>query len=192
MMTSEPLPTGGNPNQGLLFDWSPEDSPASHSQPPVSGLVPPIIGGDGRGSGTSFTWFDQSTSSWRTCQDSLGMTDSGSCSVIWPTSGSMRNGECYPRAPWVRHTHVSGCSSWPTPMASFGHSGWGVRKDGTYGKHRKPRYGRNSHRNVISAIARWGFRPPPVLIEWLMGLPRGWLEPEGTPLSRRSVSSSEE
>lgn len=58
----------------------------------------------------------------KTCQVSLLPEDSIRLSVIWPRSGSMRNGECYQRPPLELRTDASGCSSsaWLTPHGITG------------------------------------------------------------------------
>lgn len=96
-------------------------------------------------------------------------------SATWPRSGSMRNGQCYRRAPWVHHKHVSGCSLWPTPTAAMGDRGWGL------GLHDQGRYRASMIERVHGVIRLTGrWRPPVLTIERLMGLPDGWLRPAVT------------
>lgn len=162
---------------------------ASRSQSQVVAVGSRTKGGDGRGCATSFARYDPDTCSWKTSQLSLEIeTPSAGCSVIWPRTGSMRSGECYPRAPWVPHTHGSDCSLWPTPTASMGRHGWGLTRAVRPRRYRPDTVARV--RGVIESIGRW--RPPVAIIETLMGLPPGWLRPEETPSSPRSPSTSDE
>lgn len=189
MTTSEPQSNGGGASQGHLFTLLPVAHRVSPRVAPVSVSVTLIPGGDGRGSSTWFARYDPGTSSWRTPQPSLisseAMPSAGS-SVSWPRSGSMRSGRCYQRAPLVHHTHVSACSLWPTPLASFGRHGW--PKNGVAAG--KPRYGQLATANMLGVVRTHGWRPPVPLIEWLMGLPLRWLRPAGTPSFPKSPSTS--
>lgn len=186
MTMSVQQPAGGKTNQDPLFTLSPADSPANPSQPLASAGVRRTNGGDGPGCSTSFAHYDPTTSSWKTWQLSLMTpTPSDGCSVTWPTSGSMRNGQCYRHAPWVHHTCVIGCSWWPTPTAVMGRRGWGL------GRYDQGRYRRSTIERVhgvITSIGHW--RPPVLMIERLMGLPDRWLLPEETRSSPTSPSSS--
>src|SRR3954453_2729332 len=98
MTTSEPLLTGGGPNHGHDSTSFARDSPASPSVRSVKGVRRTILGGSGQPSVMSLAVYDLATSSWRTSSDCL-LPDLELSSVIWPHSGSMRNGRCYPRAP---------------------------------------------------------------------------------------------
>lgn len=106
----------------------------------------------------------------------------------------MRNGHCFRRARWVRHTCDSDCSWWPTPMASWGRSGWPIRANPTGGTGRRMRAAVVDRvRGLIRSTGCW--RPTAEAVEWLMGFPTGWSwlgsVPSGTPLSRRSQKTSE-
>src|SRR5688500_13789170 len=74
----------------------------------------------------SLARWDRATSSWRTCQGSLLTGHSDEFLGTWPTSGTMRNGQLYQRAPWVPHTHGSASSLLPTPTAAMGKRGFGL------------------------------------------------------------------
>jgi hypothetical protein len=73
-----------------------------------------------RGSGekwcASFATWHRDTSTWKTHQCSLlgGLT---AFSETWPTSGSMRTGECWERSTLERCTSEKGCGFWQTPVA---------------------------------------------------------------------------
>lgn len=176
MTTSEPLSTGG----GALFDLpltsSPAGSRASRSRPPAAAVALPTPGGDGPGCATSSPLFDLDTSSLRTWRTSfVTLRQFQSSSATLPRSGSMSNGMLYRRAPWVPHTHVPGCSSWPTPrtvMASIKVHFTAVR----------PGYGLNLEEVVAIREGRPvdGYLNPR-WIEWLMGFPAGWCETASTP-----------
>lgn len=68
-------------------------------------------------------WFDQTSSSWRTCLPSL-LEDSEPFSGRWPRSGIVSNGIAYPLPTLAHRTDVieSGLSEsgmlWPTPRAT--------------------------------------------------------------------------
>jgi len=69
--------------------------------------------------GSCAKW-DPATSSWRMSQNSLpGMALEG-YSESFPSSGSMRNGACFPRAPLERPTAEGGSGFLPTPAAADG------------------------------------------------------------------------
>ena len=142
-----------------------EDRPASPSASleHMRGSRKTILGGSGLRSSMWFAEYDRDTSSWRTPQASL-FSDSTTYSESWPASGSMRNGRCYQHAPWVRHTHESACSSWPTPRASD----W----NGQGSPHTRDRHSWQ----VKDAVRAWeGIGPlNPDLTGWLMGFPTGW------------------
>jgi hypothetical protein len=163
MTTSEPPPNGGE-TAHLLTLW-PEDSPASPSATRAKGGRRTILGGSGPVWPLSFARYDPVTCLWRTSQDCL-LPDLVMSSVTWPLSGSMRNGVCSPRAPWVRHIHESACSLWPTPDTGTSPNGHGVR-----GGKRE-----NGHQSGESLEARIGGHANPLWAEWLMGFPAGWTD----------------
>ena len=186
MTTSEPAPNGGQANPDQEWMWWPEDSPANPSPRPVPASERRMSGGGGRGWPVSFAWYDPVTSSWRTSQLSLLPDEPSEWSLpTWPRSGSMRTGECYPRAPWVHHTHETACSLWPTPTAAMGTHGWGLTHTG------RTRYRSSTTSRVHGAIeSSRHWRPPILMIETLMGLPAGWLWLVETPSSPTSPNSS--
>lgn len=111
--------------------------------------------------------YDPGTSLWRTRQNSF-IEGWDRFSEPFPRSGTMRNGRLYPRALWVPHTHVSACSSWPTPTKSMGKRGWGLSRTG------RNRYSAETAARVLAH----GWKPHPEFLEWLMGFPIGWTEPK--------------
>lgn len=155
---------------------SPVDSRARTSVRPIQHRIQKGCKGVGLAyslkSSESFASADPVTSYWKTQQRCL-ISDKGEIweqfSGSFPSAGMMRSGQLYQRAPWVPHTHGTGCSLWPTPTASMGRSGWPFNKTttGTYKKSTRDR-----------ALA-YGPSPPPALAEWLMGFPADWtgLEP---------------
>jgi len=54
---------------------------------------------------------------WEMAEVSLLCGHSARYSEVWPTSGWMRGGRCYPQQPSVPLTAGSACSSWPGPAA---------------------------------------------------------------------------
>jgi hypothetical protein len=185
MTTREPLSDGGEARQDPLFTWSQAAPPASRSARPGDAAASLTNVGNGPQWRTPFASYDPATSSWKTWQTSLPIEPlSGGSSPTWPDSGSMRNGRCYPRAPWVHHTCGDGCCLWPTPTFSMGRHGWGLTAHGigqrsSLSMHRRVR-------GVITSLGRW--RPPVLTIEILMGLPERWLSTAVTPSSPRSPS----
>lgn len=85
-------------------------SPASERESPVPAPA------SGQSSSGAFAYFDPASSSWRTCQSSLLISDT--FTGRWPSSGSMRNGVCSARPRSAPRTAASGCSSLPTPVAT--------------------------------------------------------------------------
>lgn len=158
-MTCEPFRLQGGMDKSIS---SAGDSLARISVMP--GVDPASMANDlacGRSFSESFAWFDRDTSSWRTSQLCL---DGGwdEFSATWPSSGVMRNGECFHRAEWVPHIHEKGCSLFPTPLASDGIRG-GARK-----------YTKANRKRHWTLNDELGARPNPPFSEWLIGFPIGW------------------
>lgn len=94
------------------------------------------------------------------------------CCVTFPESGMTQNGQCYPLASLVPHTHESGCSLWPTPTATdYKGASDGAKKAKSsragylrYATHPKDKGGSSY--------------PHPVFVEALMGFPEKWTELE--------------
>ena len=97
-------------------------SPASHGATLASEQAPTTSAGSGRTSRASFVTWDHDTCSWRMSQGSFPAEGWGLSLVIWPYSGSMRNGECFQRPRSAHPTSERESSSWPTPDASDAHS----------------------------------------------------------------------
>ncbi len=161
MKTSEPLRPGGWEQLALPLILLPEGSPASRSLRPAVVEELPILDGAGPGSPTSFAQYDLGTCLWKTSVgSSSSRTHSDVSLVTWPNSGSMRSGACYPRAPLVPHTHVRGCSFWPTPRANGSGSAGGS----------------NARASAIRNGTYVTGKRNPNHVEWLMGFPEGWTE----------------
>ena len=88
--------------------------------------------GSGRKSCEWFARWDRDSSSWRTPQCLLlgGLEE---FSETWPTSGSMRNGECFPRPPVEHGTEEDDSFYWPTLTKSAGAQGQ-MEPDGKRGQ----------------------------------------------------------
>lgn len=122
----------------------------------------------------SLASYDPGTSSWKTAQTLL----SGGLapfSQTWPRAGTMQNGRCYRRAPWVRHIHEKGCSLWPTPTAT----------DTTgRGYHISSGKIRLALPGAIQVAEGNHYQNPgtrktnPAFVEYLMGFPIGWTDLE--------------
>lgn len=101
-------------------------SPAPRGAQPDLAKAQPTSGGSGRTSPEWFARWDRDSSSWKTSRRSLLGEDFNLSSLIWPSSGSMRNGVCYERALLVQHKCGTGCSSWPAPTAGLFQDGESV------------------------------------------------------------------
>lgn len=159
--------------------------------------------------------FDRDTSSWKTSQGSLS-TEWAKSSVIWPRSGTTRNGTAYRLPPLVRRTYGTGFGSLPThsiptPTASDHierrstskevlnfDTNKSVSLDRFVKAFPTPTISGNYNRKGASAqsgdglatVAGGSLNPP--WVEWLMGFPAAWTElsPSETPLSPKSQKSS--
>ncbi len=128
----------------------------------------------GVSSSDSFVSFDPVTLSWRTLQRSF-IEDLDVFSATWPRSGTMQNGQCYPRAPWVRHTHGSGCSLWPTPVKSLALSGGSAKEAERALSGVRRRSGHRITLRLTDLVKhRDGGLINPRWAEWLMGFPADW------------------
>lgn len=161
-MTTSELPlSGGSQLPDQRSTSSAEGSPASRSVSPASSSEPLTNGGGGPGWQTSSAQYDRDTSSWRTSQLSFEMpTLSDGCSVTFTSSGSMLNGQLFPRAPLVPHTDVAACTSWRTPVARD-YKGYTKREGESICNQLRRMYGGTGRAN-------------PLWLEWLMGFPAGW------------------
>ena len=154
----------------------------------------------------SLTRYDRDTSSWRTYQLSVVLTDemeatqpiSGEFSATWPRAGMMRDGIVYPRRPLVPLTRGIGCGLWPTPTTDAANERKTRYAQGgaslSYAVKMWPTPTRGDSRGTrTSAKAKrlysagptllesvWGDRPGgklnPLWVEWLMGWPIGWTD----------------
>lgn len=108
------------------------DSPAKMYRMPArakaSRASAVVCGGNSRAFLASY---DHATQSWKTLVRSSG-ADSIACSVIWPRSGSMRNGIAFRLPTLARRTDATGCGLLPTPTAKrYGSTNNGCRADGS-------------------------------------------------------------
>ena len=179
----------------------PEDTLASLSVLPVSSEDSRTSDGSGRICSTSWGQWDQGSLSWRTSQASLLPMEGQLGSLEgFPTSGSMRNGDCFERTPASEPlTGVKG-SSWsrgeyPTPTASeYGKNQGGGAGAGTgVARESLSTWARNGPQaQVTPTVGPSGSQPEaprlqlnPEFVEALMGFLRGWTdcEPSAMPLS---------
>lgn len=122
-----------------------------------------------------FAIFDPATRSWKTSQVCL-TGDLATFSEDWPTSGLMRNGECFPRAPWVHHTHGSECFFWHTPTSNDHKPAGQVEMDMVL-RHMNGERVDNTYIRLRSQLAARSMKRLPAnpsWIEWLMGYPIGF------------------
>lgn len=154
-------------------------SPASPTASPESAVEPTMTATCGLSIGALFASLDHDGLWRKTSQGYFQLTMDGSSeaySETWPRSGTMRNGQCYRRAPWVRHTHGSACSLWPTPTASDYKQ---VSSNPDYWR-RRQRTPTDQRQVALAVWLRIGGNGAyhPILSEWLMGFPIGWSELE--------------
>ncbi len=162
-------------------------SPVSQSVQPDCDSAKLMNGGSGQSLHGCFAYFDHATHSWKTRQGCL-LADLEPFSVTWPRSGTMRNGLCFPRAPWVHHIHERGCSFLPTPTASWGPKGYGFNIN---------KIGRNRYRKDTIMLARElanGWRPSADMVEAFQGFPEKWTDCDVSAilLSPRSPNGSDD
>lgn len=119
--------------------------------------------GCGASSLGSFARFDHDTFSWRTYQRCLD-GEWERYSQTWPQAGTMRNGACF-RVPSLEcRTKETACLSLPTPTKSMGQRGWGLSRSG------RRRYSEKTQNDAWTL----GYKPPPEIVEWMMGFPHGF------------------
>lgn len=167
MTTYEPPPNGGPTIlPGQLSIWSAEDIPAPHSAKQHEAETPPPT--CGHTCETSSNNSDPNMCCSRTSQP-ISVEDSPEFSLTSMPSGSMRNGQLSPHAPWVPHTHDADCSLLPTPTATANQCSPSMQK--WPGPRR------------LQKIVGTGGTPPPTTFERMQGFPIGWTvcEPSGMP-----------
>lgn len=108
----------------------------------------------------SFASYDRALSSWKTAQIWL-TPDLEEFWETFPRQGLMRNGKLYALPTSERRIDGSESSFLPTPTRSMGKRGWGV------GRLNQGRYSQA----VIKNALRFGYKPPMLLLEWMMGYP---------------------
>src|SRR5215471_5910575 len=116
----------------------------------------------------SFAWYDRASCSWKMWQ----LCFSGGLEIFsepFPIAGSMRNGQLFPRAPWVLHICDNDCSLWPTPTASMDGRGFGIPLHDKSGRFR-----RSIVLRVQELVRKHGWRIHPNFTEALMNLPQDW------------------
>lgn len=141
----------------------------------------------GRNTGASFARLNQNGSWLKTLEGSLAPMLEISLAEffgIWPSSGMMRSGSCYRRAPLVHHIHAKECSLWPTPTV-FDCARRPIKsrvqllRRGTKSFYSKKSGIRGSIQGIVDWIAARDpldrfLLPNPRWIEWLMGFPDNW------------------
>lgn len=196
----------------------PEASPVSPSRLLDAAKRRLMKGGSGPSSAVLLASYDRATSSWKTCVDWLPR-DSQMSLATFPNSGMTRNGTLFLRPRSVPRTSGSESSLWPTPVANDdnkspeAHMAMKARMPGG------PRKTITSLNVMVKAIEREQYRelwPTPTAnrwsglqshgrnlilgllnprwVEWLMGFPIGWCDPNyapsETPLCPRSRRQS--
>lgn len=149
-----------------------EDSLASHTVQPENSLEKTTPRTDGLQHEKSFTKYDQSSASWKTCLGLFPSDTSEKFSGTWPKWGSMRNGELFQQQQPVQTMFVRGSGYLPTPTA---HNA----KEGAY----PAEYARNTP--TLAAVL--GGKINPCRTEWMMAWPIGWSDLK--PLAMDNVQS---
>jgi hypothetical protein len=168
MTTSEPPSNGGSQSHDHEWMLFAEVSHANLSASPVSNAARRTNVGVGRGWSQSYAEYDPGSCWWRTLQRSFEIPKLGDqSSVDFTDSGSMQNGQLFPRAQWVRHTCDAACSLWPTPVARDW-KGYTFRDGESICNPLREIYGRSG-------------RPNPTWIAWIMGFPCDWCEIQSKP-----------
>jgi hypothetical protein len=138
----------------------------------------------GPSSPESWAKYDPASRCWRTWQGTL-LSGLDEFLATWPTSGTMRNGECFPQAKWAHHTPALDCSFLPTPQAVDGPKWYRVLRHKAVN-----RLSDGRQEMLIHALARLKEFPNlkvyvanPPFWEMAMGFPLGWtdLRPPATP-----------
>lgn len=156
--------------------WRASFQAASHARTSATpDMVPALMesaAGCSMSSRESLASWDRTSLCWRTSQRCL-LEEWARYSEPFPISGSMRNGQVFPRAPWALHTCDTECSLWPTPTASMDGRGFGIPLHKRSGRYRQEIVLR-----VQELVTANGWRIHPHFTETLMGLPLGWTEIE--------------
>lgn len=133
-----------------------EGSRASHSAALADAAELMTPAGCGQRSPEPFATYDRASSSWRMCEESSPRRRtsprSNTSSKTWPTSGSMRNGNCYKRPKSEPPTSVSGgglLPVWPTPVAHDDNKSVDAYLA------MKKRYGRKTITSLQVAVQMW-------------------------------------
>ena len=125
-----------SPSLGKSFlDWwtsSLADTHANRSQPQESGLEQKTLVTSGPTSQTAFEFSDLASASLRTSKD-ISAWGCPTSSKTWQEWVIERRGEYSARLNAVRLTIASGCSSWPSPVASEVRQGFQDRSRGMKG-----------------------------------------------------------
>ena len=177
MTTCEPQSNGGSPSHGHELTLWQEGFPArTYRKLGRASVLRGLAAGFGHGWRQSLARYDPATSSWRTRQGSL-TEEWAELSGSWPSWGTTRNGELFPRVPLALHTHENACSFWPTPRASD--------RDNCGGS--------NARKKAKRTGTYVGRDQNPQLAEWLMGFPTDWtaLQLSVTPSSPKSPNTSD-
>lgn len=122
MTTSTPPPTGGSPNPDHTSTWSREAFPANPSPSPDTDAAQPTHDGRGPAWSPSSPRFAPSGCCGRTCPACAPEDSTPSTLTLfdWDTD---TESDAFELVRWAPHTHVPGCSEWPTPRATDGERG---------------------------------------------------------------------
>jgi hypothetical protein len=148
---------------------SPEASHASPSVKPESDSEKPTRGICGPPPPGSLARYDPAERTWRTSQACLFQDTLSEYSETWPVWGTVLDGVCWERPPLVLGTTDDGCGYWPTPH-KFDETGL---QRSAEARARALRLGGCANlRELVDGV------PSPTWVEWLMGWPLGWTDPE--------------
>lgn len=171
---------------------SQEDFPVSPLVPPAGDEHKPTSDGSGPRWPESSANSDPAGYSSRTCLvcEPAGLTLFDVTLIPWGIAAALPSS---PLARLVPHTHDSGCSLWPTVVASDGTVRLTLRLESLYRRYteRRSQFGgiRRGETFVTQVVTDTRRYPNPSFAEWMMGFPPSWtdvdLPPSATPLSHR-------
>lgn len=170
-----------------------------------------MIAGFGQTSQEPFAQLDRAKCCWKTFLPLFQAADCPSYSQIWPNSGSLLSGQCFPASNLGPRTTDVDSSCWPTPVARDstprGRQGsrnslslrdaidvWPTPTTQNNGRDRariKSRslselcqdFGPQDHTNALPPPQL--VQPNPEFLEWLMGFPLQWSDPTTDPECER-------
>ena len=169
------------PSLGQRFatEWT-SSLGATHASPSVqqaSGSEVKTPGISGRISQEAFQFFNQESASLKTSRATLPVGCITYCAT-WEDWVTEQRGAYSARLNAVRLTNASGCSSWPSPVASEVRQGFQDRSRGMKG----------SQESLTTVVVKQHGRPVPVSSSTDGSLPESWPTPNSQPAQRKLIN----